>query len=130
MIINMNDITKFPSDPKIFGPGLWFNTHIMAMDADTYDKIIQFISYIRFITQKLPCSDCNNHAIKYISINPPENFINLTDKKGKKIGMFKWTWIFHNDVNNRLGKNIIDWDTAYNMYQDDEITICPIGYGH
>ncbi len=120
---------KFPTDPKIFGPGTWFNMHIVALDADTPEKIQHFIIYIRMIVTKLPCRGCSSHAIKYVETNSPEQFVNLTDKTGKNIGMFKWSWMFHNDVNNRLGKPIINWDTAYSMYKDDEMAICPIGCG-
>ena len=122
-------LTKFPSDPNKFGPGTWFNIHVIALNADTSDKIQSFIIYIRMIVRKLPCSVCRDHGTEYVKTNPPEKFINLTNTTGEKIGLFKWSWMFHNDVNARLGKAIIDWDTAYNMYKDDEITICPIGCG-
>ena len=38
--------------------------------------------------------------------------------------MFEYTWIFHNNVNSRLGKKLIDWETAYNMYSNPGSMVC------
>lgn len=122
---------KFPSDPDVFGPGTWFNIHLLGIEATTPEKIRQYIDYIRLVTSRLPCGDCRVHATKYVEMSPPEHFVDIVDSNGKPIGMFKWSWMFHNTVNNRLGKSIVDWDTAYNMYQETDGSegVCPIGCG-
>ena len=123
------EITKFPSDPKIFGPGVWFVIHSSAHDAIDEKSITDFLAFIRKIVTILPCGDCRNHATEYVNTHNPNDFIDLVNESGKKIGMFKYTWMFHNAVNERLGKRIIDFETAYHMYSQDEDTVCPIGCG-
>lgn len=108
---------SFPSDPRIWGPGVWFNIHTLALH-QTRDY---FIKYIRFVIEKLPCGECSNHAISYVEQNPPENYVGIKNDDGEDISMFKWTWIFHNAVNTRLGKKYIDYDTAINMYDDSVV---------
>ena len=38
--------------------------------------------------------------------------------------MFKWSWKFHNSVNSRIGKPVLDWDTTYNLYSDPGVMVC------
>lgn len=116
-----NDVsmmTKFPSDSKIWGPGVWWNIHILALRANTQEKINEYIDYIKYILPKLPCLTCRNHATEYLKKHPLEEFININE------GMFRWSWIFHNEVNVRLGKQIINYYTAINLFEDNESEIC------
>lgn len=119
-------LINFPTDPKKFGPGVWFSLHLSAINAIEDEYIKFFINQTKTLISKLPCKDCSDHAINYMQNNPIEQFIELKDSEGNKIGMFKWTWMFHNDVNSRLGKSIIDWLTAYYMYKNEEMVICPL----
>jgi hypothetical protein len=34
------------------------------------------------------------------------------------LGLFIWTWKFHNAVNTRLRKPVMSWDTAYSLYSE------------
>src|SRR5438067_1119365 len=77
----------FPTDPKKFGPGVWFSIHLSAVNATEDDDIKYFIKQIKLLIQKLPCNDCSNHAIEYMKNNPIEQFIELKDSEGNKIGM-------------------------------------------
>lgn len=112
---------NFPSDSNIWGPGVWFVIHILGLRAKTIDKIKEYIETIKSIVDKLPCNDCRNHALGYIKSNPLEANIQLKNKDGEYIGMFKWSWTFHNAVNIRLGKQIINYDTALGIYENEEI---------
>ena len=112
----------FPSDPDVFGPGTWFTIHTLAYNATTPLKMDSFIENIKLLAEKLPCKDCREHTLKYIKKNPLGDYKDIVDKFNRNIGMFKWTWLFHNDVNSRLGKNIVSWDVAYGMYIDDIMT--------
>lgn len=112
---------SFPSDSKIWGPGVWFTLHVYALDADTYEKIINFIYYVKLLLPKLPCDKCREHALQYLENNPIENYFYVKDNEGIRRGMFKWTWTFHNAVNTRLGKMVIDYDTAIDIYEDPAI---------
>jgi hypothetical protein len=41
-------------------------------------------------------------------------------EEGKDVGLFKWAWLFHNAVNQRLKKPIVSWSEAKRMYSPDE----------
>jgi hypothetical protein len=106
------------SDPKIFGPGMWYLYHVKARDANTEQKKKEFVKDMIYLSNNLPCIECRNHCQQYIKNNPIENYWNIKENS-IDISMFKWLWTFHNAVNVRLKKPIIDWNTAKNMYYDD-----------
>ena len=116
----MDNHTSY-SDSKIWGPVMWFNIHRVAKEAITKELIEEFINYITVTVNKLPCETCKIHAMKYVEQNHPDMYSKLKDNQGEYNGMFKWTWIFHNAVNSRLNKTIIDYKTAFNMYEDSGI---------
>lgn len=103
-------------EPKVFGPGTWFTIHTLALKARTRSEMDEFVSSLVHIISHLPCYDCINHATKYLKEHPIIKFYDVGDSKGRRIGMFIYTWKFHNDVNLRLGKPYLDMDTAYSMY--------------
>jgi len=106
------------SNPKVFGPGIWYLQHVKARDATTDEKKKQFIIDMKFVCQNLPCNECRGHCQTYMKSNPPENFLNIKEN-GIDIGLFKWVWAFHNSVNSRLKKPIVDWNTAKKMYFEE-----------
>ena len=107
---------------RYFGHGLWFSIHTFALLAITLQLIDDFIINLWSILDKIPCGECRNHALKYINANPPEELKHDQDANEILIGMFRWVWIFHNTVNARLGKPIVDWDTARSLYSNE--TMC------
>lgn len=109
---------EFPHKSDIWGPGMWYNIHIKGKYAIDEKSINEYIDYLYFILPKLPCDICKDHATDYIKNNPPEKYKNMKNKDGVNIGMFKWSWTFHNAVNSRLKNPIIDYYTAMNMYED------------
>jgi hypothetical protein len=111
-------ISSSVSDPKVFGPGLWFSIHTSALKINQEN----FLSWIRIIVSSIPCLRCRNHATEYINENPPDVFKDVRDENTKDlIGMFKWAWKFHNDVNLRLKKPLMDYNTVYRMYTDESV---------
>ena len=52
------------------------------------------------------CTICRQHAIQYVQNNPP-------DKENDK---FLWSYNFHNNVNVRLNKPIMDYQSASTKY--------------
>lgn len=85
---------------------LWDQIHSRAANATTTEQKNIYCSWIREITTKLYCPTCRTHAIEYIKNKPPENDPNL----------FHWTWEFHNNVNARLNKPIMEYTAASNKY--------------
>lgn len=115
----------FPSRPGYSGPGLWFILHTSGKEATTEEKKKAFVILVDTIENNHPCADeCRPHIQAYRKKNPIENYWNIKDHEGKDIGMFLWTFKFHNEVNARLNKPQLDWITAYNMYSNDIFTPC------
>ncbi len=112
------------SDPKVFGPGLWYSIHTSSINLSENC----FMDYIRMTVLNIPCMTCRQHATQYLKDNPIEDFKGIKNSDGELIGMFKWTWTFHNAVNKRLDKPQVDWNTAYNMYTNTD-AICSLSCG-
>ncbi len=107
-------------DPKIIGPGIWFIIHHKASKAITLETKLEFIQFIKELSIEFPCVVCSEHMIEYIKNHPFDSFMDIT-VDDRDIGMFKWSWIFHNNVNTRLRKSYMDWNTAYKIYLSSDL---------
>ena len=103
------------SDPKIWGPGAWFNIHLFAAKATDTETKEFYVQYINTIVRNLPCMDCRRHATRYLKDNPLRAYMVDRDPKG----LFRWSWTFHNFVNTRLHKPHVSWETAKEMFYND-----------
>lgn len=115
------------TDPSYVGPGTWNLLHRQAFDARSPDKQKEFINLMKDACYGFPCINCRVHCSDYINNHPLEEFLNSTiEINGEKLllGMFVWTWKFHNAVNKRIGKPIMSWDTAYNLYSASDSLVC------
>lgn len=100
--------------PEKFGPGTWFTMHTFAKMCDRQKKERQhFISFLNNVIRKLPCKVCRKHSNLYINEHP------LKDDEE----VFMWTWKFHNNVNERLGKRVVPYEEANEMFANAEIII-------
>jgi hypothetical protein len=109
------------TDPKSFGPGIWFTLHTTSLTAVDTESKKAFAAMVKSIIHGIKCEECHGHATAYLEKNPIEKFFNIKDDKtSAEIGCFKWTWIFHNAVNRRLQKKEIDFQTALMMYAKKE----------
>ena len=113
-------------DPKYVGPGVWYIGHLKAKLATDDKSIDEFINFMELLAAKFSCTNYRKHIRQYIDTHPFEDLRYLENDFGDKIGMFKWMWMFHNAVNARIGKEYVDWDTAWSMYDDSNV-ICPKG---
>ena len=116
-------------DQQALGPGQWYTIHKIAKCATTERKKQFFVEFIDDVCEEMRCGRCKQHMIEYMQQNPFSPFWNMRDRDGSQIGMFKWTWLFHNSVNERLGKPIVDWETAKHMYYTKP-PASPVGNGH
>ena len=85
------------------------------------DKQKQFITSMKKLCQKFPCHICAEHCKEYIEKNGMENYIGVTVEisgEKKNIGLFIWSWKFHNAVNFRTKKPLMSWDTVYNLFSN------------
>lgn len=99
--------------------GYWTIIHMMALRAIKRDQRIFFSDMMSAIINELPCQECRHHATMYINQDPidPEN--------GTPFYSFTWAWKFHNTVSERIGKEMMDWQSAYHIYTSkDRSEIC------
>lgn len=111
--------SKDITDPNYLGPGKWHSMHIEATNANDMESKKVFCKNVRVTCDTFPCKKCVMHCQKYIKNNPPEKFIDVKieiDGKLECLGLSIWSWTFHNCVNFRLGKPMMDWNTYYAMY--------------
>ena len=105
------------TNPSYVGPGTWNVIHSLAIMAHTQQEQEAFILTMNKIAASFPCHLCREHTLQYIKTFPMEDYKNAyINNKEEKLGMFIWTWKFHNAVNHRIGKTIMDWETAYQLY--------------
>jgi len=107
------------SEPTKFGPGTWYFIHTMARDATSEDKKKLFSHFMNHVSLNLPCKNCQHHCQQYIKSNPLTPYWTIMEG-GKDVGLFKWTWMFHNAVNQRLQKPIVPWSEVKQMYYSDD----------
>lgn len=119
------DHSKLLTDPRVLGPSAWTFIHIKAkLAVDDLTKR-NFIDEMYFHYHNFPCLNCRNHIQEYMNTHSFEPFYNMTNPSGREIGMFRWSWLFHNTVNQRLGKPYMSWNTACEMYEINENTFTP-----
>lgn len=118
-----NQKLELITDPRIFGPGLWYGIHITAWYAKTEEEKRAFVKYMEHIRDTIQCLSCRDHCASYMEQNPISDYWNQR-YNDVDVGMFKWTFNFHNAVNQRLNKPIMDWSTAYNLYSKAVVSYC------
>jgi hypothetical protein len=123
-----SDSNRNVSDPKYIGPGTWFTIHLKARHSDNVAKKADFVDFMWMIAKDFKCKDCSEHCRKYLEAHPIQQYYDVKSSSGEEIGCFKWSWMFHNAVNARLNKPIVDWTTAYGMYFTD-VSVCEVGCG-
>jgi len=107
---------KFISNPAVIGPGIWNCVHLKAKHSTTEQTKNEFIDFMYLLSVEFMCGKCRIHIQEYLRNHPFEPYMNLKNEKDEDIGMFKWAWLFHNAVNERLGKSFVDWQTAWEMF--------------
>lgn len=118
---------KDHTDPKYIGPGTWNTIHRYAYKSRLPSEQKNFIIFMKEICNGFPCTVCRGHCTEYIKNNPMEEYVDVSikiDDENVVLGLFIWSWKFHNAVNSRLKKSIMSWDTAYNLYSEKENLVC------
>lgn len=118
---------KDSTDPTYTGPGAWNSIHRRALRARTLREQEAFERDMKEECRTFPCSACSNHCTQYIKSHPLKEYFGVrmeVDGKLLELGMFIWTWRFHNAVNARLNKPLMSWDTAYSLYAEPHSSSC------
>lgn len=127
METSLSNDFKNITNPEYVGPGSWNIIHRISFKARTRESQLSFIELMKEICYGFPCKVCRGHCNEYIKNHPMEEYIGVTidiNDSSLQLGLFIWTWKFHNAVNKRLNKPIMDWNTAYNFYSETEPTVC------
>lgn len=107
------------SNPEYIGPGYWASWHIKSLQANNRRKKSEVARNIAIDISYFPCMKCRNHAKQYVHNNPLMPAVESNDEKS----LFKWTVTFHNEVNLRLGKAMINWEKAEQMWSGESICL-------
>lgn len=105
-------------DIKILGPGLWTKIHMDALNADDDKKKFVFIENINYLCENFFCYHCRSHFRDYLNNFPILNYWHIEN------GFFRWSCDFHNNVNQRLGKEIVPYSIALSYYQNLKTETC------
>ena len=88
---------------------------VYCVDDVTTDAYLVLIDQI---FKQLPDDECRcrTHAQEYVREHPINELRGYTDDRGRPIGVFFWSWRFHNKVNRDLGKRLVPWPEAFSAY--------------
>lgn len=104
--------------PVSAGPGEWFTLHTLGAYSDTFERKIFFCDFVNYFVRNILCEKCRGHATTYVETHPitDAKYWNYVDNRGRQLGMFRWTFDFHNTVNQRLNKKIFSWEDAIAIF--------------
>lgn len=98
----------------------WTIIHTKAKECITTEKKNEFVNFMKQdVAPKLPCYGCRVHCEQYVKDNDMTPYFNVYKVIGGKtydIGIFEWTWKFHNNVNTKLYRKEFSFDDAFNKY--------------
>jgi hypothetical protein len=92
-------------DPEKWGPHTWATIHSFALRSDTLETIDSFLLFLTTLGTLIPCSVCRNDFADYLRSNRPISG-----------SAFKWTIDFHNHVNRKIGKPIVNYEQALKLW--------------
>jgi hypothetical protein len=87
--------------PEVWGPFFWHTIHLVAlgypMDPSMAHKRAakEFFEGLRFL---IPCPICKDHYAQHLEKFP------ITPHLDKRVDLYRWTILLHNEVNKTLGK--------------------------
>lgn len=101
-------------DPRVFGPHLWFVIHMVANNypkKPTFEDQQLAKRFIESLPITIPCEHCASFARMWIISNEYES------KVHSRIALQQYFWKFHNDVNIKIGKPILQWKDYFKIYK-------------
>ena len=124
---------KALTNPGYIGPGVWYMIHFTAKKAGEtgYTGKTKFVSLMSDLRENFPCLTCRKHIGEYIDSHPFDAmWVRNHPGTQKDIGLFLWSVEFHNTVNKRLGKPVLTEDQAFDLYYNENNTLCSLDCGH
>ena len=101
--------------PEIWGPALWSTLHIMTFNypqnPTDYEKQ-QYYQFFQALQYVLPCDSCRKHYGKGINETYP-----IQPALKNRDTLTRWLVMFHNVVNQRLGKPTVSYESVKQKYE-------------
>lgn len=96
-----------------WGPALWNILHhcterIGTIPSSSVEEVRLWTGFLRNLQYNLPCIKCRNHYKAYYQKNGPPSITKNTVRQ--------WLYELHSDVNKRLGKMNVDYESLEQMY--------------
>jgi len=117
----LGDVYKYYLDNynnnSLWGPCFWRMIHSFAASYRPSPEIkAAFIQFIYALPGIIPCETCKAQFMDTL------NRIPLTDSQFTSAGsLFLWTFLVHDDINKKLGKNSPSYEEVKNIYFDDSV---------
>ena len=99
--------------PDLWGPSQWIALHFSAVGyEDTPSNITKqaMKNRIKALPYEIPCEKCRSHCLAYVESADIETAVSSREN------LFKFYFDFHNKVNTRLGKGVLNYDRAKELY--------------
>lgn len=101
--------------PEIWGPALWSTLHTMTFNYPqnpTDAEKQQYYQFFQALQYVLPCDSCRKHYGKGITQTYP-----IQPALKNRDTLSRWLVMFHNVVNQRLGKPIVSYESVKHKYE-------------
>lgn len=95
-----------------WGSIVWNSIHMIAISyIKSEENSSGFIEYMNALTKTIPCKECRNHLKQMLKDHPLTEFYLKNNKN-----LFRWTYILHDMVNQKLNKKSPEYIKMYNYY--------------
>lgn len=105
--------TSKSQDPNVWGPQFWYMLHNGAAHYPNNPSLMckqAMEGFINGIPVMLPCVECAMHANSFIKS------VDIDKVVRNRNNLFEFFFMFHNEVNKRLGKPLLPLNQVKNMY--------------
>ncbi|GJD09119.1 hypothetical protein Gasu2_33900 [Galdieria sulphuraria] len=102
-------------EPDYWGPGFWLSIHLIcfwAKDKPLQERL-QLAELLKYMLSSIPCARCREHALRFVRDNDPSSVA-----RNHELGLFAWSFLFHNAVNSRLGKPQPEFEDVRQTFAD------------
>lgn len=109
-------------NPKIWGPNFWYVIHISAANyIPSKEAAMAFRSFISSLAYLLPCDWCRVHIEENLKKVPLTAEVLRSNE-----ALLKWSYDFHDTVNQMLGKVSPPFETIRSYYMNPPCSKCVV----
>ena len=100
-----------------WGPLVWAMFHLLSMDSDRKDIGALWNRVLSASQHALPCGTCREHMRLYLRTHRLPFFPTRDTGAGFQQRVSRFLHEFHNDVNTRLGKELVTYESCVEHYK-------------